>query len=80
MTTDAPDAPERDEAQAIAEVVDRLAERFPTLDRAHVEGVVNEEWHSLDAGRVRDFVPVLVEHDARERLRQVVEAAALDAS
>jgi hypothetical protein len=50
-------------------VIGRLAERFPTLERAHVAEIVNEEWRNLDAGRVRDFVPILVEHEARVRLR-----------
>ncbi len=62
-------AGERNEAHAIEEVIDRLAERFPTLERTHVAEIVHDEWHRLDGGRVRDFVPVLVEHEARERLR-----------
>jgi hypothetical protein len=67
--TDAPAEP-RDESHAIDEVVERLADRFPTLERSHVEEIVQDEWHRLDEGRVRDFVPVLVEHDARKRLRR----------
>ena len=50
-------------------VVDRLAARFPTLDRDHVARVVQEEHDRLGEARVRDFVPVLVEHAATERLR-----------
>lgn len=50
-------------------VVDRLAARFPTLERDHVERVVQEEHDRLDEARVRDFIPVLVEHAATERLR-----------
>ena len=63
-------ADDRDEAHAIDEVTERLADRFPTLERSHVEEIVQDEWHRLDDGRVRDFVPVLVEHEARERLRK----------
>jgi hypothetical protein len=63
-------ADDRNEAQAIDEVAERLADRFPTLERSHVEEIVQDEWRRLDDGRVRDFVPVLVEHDARGRLRK----------
>ena len=75
---DVPATGDRDEAHAIEEVIDRLAERFPTLERTHVAEIVHEEWRNLDAGRVRDFVPVLVEHEARERLRQEAAHAPLD--
>ena len=71
-------AAERDEAHAIEEVIDRLAERFPTLERTHVAEIVTDEWHRLDGGRVRDFIPVLVEHEARERLRGEAVPAPLD--
>ena len=52
-----------------ATVIDRLAARFPTLDREHVTQVVHEEHERLNGARVRDFIPVLVEHEATERLR-----------
>ena len=71
-------AAERDEAHAIDDVVDRLAGRFTSLDRAHIEEIVHDEWHRLDEGRLRDFVPVLVEHEARERLRREAAPAPLD--
>jgi len=78
MSDKAVPAAERDEAHAIGEVVDRLGDRFPSLARAHVEQIVHEEWHRLDQGRVRDFVPVLVEHEARERLRREATPVPLD--
>jgi hypothetical protein len=59
-----------EELRALAVVVDRLAERFPEVPRDVVEEVVQQQHRALDAGRVRDFVPVLVEHAARERLAQ----------
>lgn len=72
------DAGSRDEEHAIDEVIDRLAERFPTIDRSHVAEIVHEEAHKLDGGRVRDFVPVLVEHASHERLRLEAEPAPLN--
>ena len=61
---------ELDETQAIDQVIDRLAERFPSLEREHIAGVVADEHAQLDAGRVRDFVPVLVEKAAKKRLKK----------
>lgn len=60
---------ELDEDQAIAQVVDRLTPQFPALTRERIQQVVDEERERLAAGRIRDFVPVLVEHESKERLR-----------
>ncbi|MGM7774462.1 three-helix bundle dimerization domain-containing protein [Arthrobacter sp. KNU-44] len=57
-----------DELKAIDSVVDRLAERFPHVPRLSVEETVREEHQALAGGRIRDYVPVLVEHAARARL------------
>jgi hypothetical protein len=56
-----------DEQKALADVQARLQERFPDLDSEVVEAAVRLS-HSQLTGRVRDFVPVLVEHAARDRL------------
>lgn len=55
------------EQQALAEVRTRLEERFPELHPDVVAAAVNLAHSELD-GPLRDFVPVLVEHTARERL------------
>ena len=68
-----------DEGRAIEGVVSRLAARFPTLARDHIAAVVREEQHRLDGGSVHDFVPVLAEHAARERLRAEADPAGLPA-
>lgn len=59
-----------DETQAIDQVIDRLAQRFPSLEREHIADVVEDEHGQLDEGRVRDFVPVLVEKAAKRRLKK----------
>ena len=51
----------------MAEVVERLSQRFPDVSREVVEAAVRVEHEGLD-GPVRDYVPVLVEHAARDRL------------
>ena len=53
----------REELQAIDGVVDPLHAKFPHVLRERI--LVQEEHRSLDAGRVRDFIPILVEHRAR---------------
>lgn len=58
-----------EEKRAVDEVVDRLAARFPDVPRDHVAEVVGKEHVDLAGNPIRDFVPVLVEHEARERLR-----------
>lgn len=58
------------EDQAVAHVIDRLAERFPDRPRAVIEEFVSEERHLLDDKPLRDYIPVLIEHGAKARLRQ----------
>lgn len=55
------------ERKALAEVQTRLEERFPDLHPDVVAAAVSLAHSELD-GPVRDFVPVLVEHAARDRL------------
>lgn len=56
-----------DEMRALTDVRARLQEHFPQLDADVVEAAVRLA-HSELTGPVRDFVPVLVEHAARDRL------------
>ncbi|MET0297128.1 MAG: hypothetical protein ABW024_06975 [Microbacterium sp.] len=65
------------EEAAVEKVVDRLAARFPTLDHEHVEDVVETEVHEFDDARVRDYVPVIVEHQAMDRLREEADPVPL---
>jgi len=55
------------ERRALAEVQARLEQRFPHLHPDVVAAAVAVAHSDLD-GPVRDFVPVLVEHAARDRL------------
>ncbi|MGY4856355.1 three-helix bundle dimerization domain-containing protein [Cryobacterium sp. AP23] len=66
---------ELDETQAIDQVIDRLSQRFPSLEREHIADVVQEEHGQLEEGRVRDFVPVLVEKAAKRRLKKEAKAS-----
>jgi hypothetical protein len=55
------------ESRALADVQARLAERFPDVDAETIEAAVRLS-HSELVGPVRAFVPVLVEHSARDRI------------
>jgi hypothetical protein len=59
----------KDEEDAKVEhVAERLEAHFPGVDPAHVVEIVDEEHEKFEGRPVRDFIPVLVEHEARERL------------
>ncbi len=58
----------RHEQVAVAAVQDRLEEQFPALDPAVVEAAVRLAHTQMTDSPIRDFVPVLVEHAARDRL------------
>jgi hypothetical protein len=56
------------EDEALASVVGRLTEKFPDVPQPEVASVVEDARHHFDDAKVRDFVPVLVEREARDRL------------
>jgi hypothetical protein len=56
-----------DEHQAIEQIRSRLTARFPDLPPDTVRRTVRDVHSGFD-GRVRDYVPILVEREARTRL------------
>jgi hypothetical protein len=59
-----------EEERAVEDVIERLAGRFPDVPRDHIATVVHETHLELEGNPIRDFVPVLVEHAAKKRLRR----------
>ncbi|MGV8968679.1 MAG: three-helix bundle dimerization domain-containing protein [Cellulomonas sp.] len=59
-----------DERRALEHICARLIERFPDVPAAIVQHTVREV-HARFDGRVRDYVPVLVEREARARLATI---------
>lgn len=53
----------------IAEIVERLGVRFPGIATSTIREVVTEAYDELKDARVRDFVEVLVEKQAKKRLK-----------
>jgi ribosomal protein L12E/L44/L45/RPP1/RPP2 len=68
-----------EEARAVGEVIDRLVGRFPDLPRDRIAAVVETAHLELEGNPVRDFVPVLVERTAKQRLKQEATAAPVPA-
>jgi hypothetical protein len=58
------------ESQEVQKVIDRLTGRFPDTSPIEISTIVREEHDKLSESRIRDFIPVLVEHEARDRLRR----------
>ena len=69
--SDVPEQPA--ESSSIDAAIHRIATRYPEIDRARIESLVSDSAHRLDGARVRDFIPVLVEHDVMEQLRAEAE-------
>ena len=61
----------REELQAVLEVRDRLQQKFSHVRADEVARTVDEVHHEFDGHPIRDFVPVLVERAAADRLGQV---------
>ena len=61
---------EAEKEAIVRSVVDRLSARFPEAERTHIARIVDEEYESLAGGRIRSFIPTLIEHEARARLHR----------
>ncbi|MDR6973005.1 three-helix bundle dimerization domain-containing protein [Leifsonia shinshuensis] len=59
---------ENDEDLAVEHAAERLADRFPEVPREHIEELVEKRHEEFDGAPVRDFVPVLIEHDVKQEL------------
>jgi len=64
-----PDDKSIDEEKALAEIVERLQERFPEASREDVLAAVDYGRTAFKSAKVRDFVPVLIEKEAKARLK-----------
>ena len=62
--------PESDREVTVHQITKRLAHRFPAAPSSHVSAIVAEEYDLLSGSPIRIYVPNLVEHEARERLRK----------
>lgn len=63
-----------DEDRAVAEVAERLLKHFPLEAPDVVKATVAEFHQQYDGSRIRDYIPVLVEREARDRLSPATRA------
>lgn len=61
-----------DEDREAQEIIDRLSARYPDQPEANVVEAVNEARSRFETAKVRDFVPVLVEREAKARLEHPI--------
>ncbi|WP_083510425.1 three-helix bundle dimerization domain-containing protein [Pseudarthrobacter sulfonivorans] len=66
------------EEHLVTRVVERLAARYPEASRTLITEIVGEEYHGLDGGRIRAYVPTLVENGARTRLHRTLKNSSAD--
>lgn len=66
------------EEHLVRRVVERLAVRYPEAPRTLITEIVDEEYHGLDSGRIRTYVPTLVENGARTRLHRALKNSSAD--
>ena len=59
---------QKDEATYIAEIVARLAVKHPDASTADIARVVLNLFAGYDNAKIREFVPLLVEREARDVL------------
>ncbi|HEY9312717.1 three-helix bundle dimerization domain-containing protein [Williamsia sp.] len=57
-----------EERQQIAQIVDKLTKRHDDLDPMSVTAAVDDAYQRFDGQPIRDFVPLLVERRAHDRL------------
>jgi hypothetical protein len=60
-----------DESEALTHVAHRLRSRFPHVAPSTITEMVNRCHRSYDGRPIRDFVPLLIEHDVLDTLRAV---------
>ena len=58
------------EDAAMAHVVDRLTSQFPGVPSEQIAETVDAVHETFDDAAVRDFVPVIVEHEVKQQLRE----------
>jgi len=68
------------ETRALADMIDRLTSRFPLHSRATVAEIVSQAHRGYDDSGVRDFIPLLVEREARRELERTPTTTAQQAS
>ncbi len=60
---------QKSEREAIDDVVARLQKKYPKSSKSDVSKVVEAQYAKLGSAKLRDYIPVLVEHEAKQVLK-----------
>ena len=63
-----------DEDKEMADIIERLSKQFPAVPQAEVATLTHEAHHVMDGRPIRNYVPVLVEREVKERLKRRIAA------
>ncbi|MFC0451233.1 three-helix bundle dimerization domain-containing protein [Rhodococcus jostii] len=63
-----------EEARQISQVTTRLITKFPAVPQEAVEAAVHDAVVQFEGGRIRDFVPLLIERTATANLVSSINA------
>ena len=58
-----------DEDVAFREIVERLSKKYPDFPVERIGVIVGEVRGEMASAKVRDFVPVLAEREAKQRIK-----------
>lgn len=64
MTTD------MDDAEIKSQVVSKLVEKYPEKPAQEIEAIVDEEYTALAGRPIRDYLSVLTERAAKQRIKK----------
>lgn len=64
------------EYEALVYLAERVRHRFPDVDEDALFAMIAEELEAFDGARLREYVPLLVEHNLLRKLRRSHLAAA----
>ncbi|WP_326960753.1 MULTISPECIES: three-helix bundle dimerization domain-containing protein [unclassified Arthrobacter] len=67
-----------DRQETIDKVTARILARHPDAPRTLVDRVVSEEYDQLASSRIRTYIPTLIEHGARNRIRSEFASRAVE--
>lgn len=67
-----------DKQETIEKVTARIVARHPDAPAVLVAKVVAEEYDQLASSRIRTYIPTLVEHGARNRIRSEFAARSVE--
>lgn len=68
----------QDESAVMAHVIASICDRFPDVDKARITAHAEEVRSRYADARVREYVPVMVEREVTDKLREAAEPAAVD--